>query len=170
MKNCRQHILNNHRSVSFRLTRGRTQEMCFPKSYQIKKPFEFQRVNKKQQPYSHLHCAQRTVRQHVPQAGLFSATSASYQKNTMFRVPSWFTNMKKMHQSRTTEPLRTWQLLPGGTVNRGVHGYNTTWHVAGQSLHCGPENHRSLVDYNLINHLSGCFYVGPALYAFIFSI
>lgn len=95
MKNCRQHILNNHRSVSFRITRGRTREMCFPKSYQIKKPFEFQRVNKNQQPHSHLHCAQRTVRKHVPQAGLFSVTSASYQKNTMFRVPSWFTNMRK---------------------------------------------------------------------------
>lgn len=58
-------------------------------------------------------------------------------------------------------------------MDRDVSGYNTTvdtWYVAGQSLHCGPENHRSLVEDNLINQLSGCFYVGPALYAFIFSI
>lgn len=39
---CRQHTLNNHRSVSFRLTTGRTQEMCFLRSYQIIKSFEFQ--------------------------------------------------------------------------------------------------------------------------------
>lgn len=43
-------------------------------------------------------------------------------------------------------------------------------HVAGKSLHCGPENHRSLVEDDLINQLSGGFYVGPALYAFISSI
>lgn len=64
--------------------------------------------------------------------------------------------------------------MPEGTVDRAVTGYNTTLdtrHDAGQSsLHCGPENHRSLVEDNLINQQSGSFYVGPALYAFIFTI
>lgn len=59
-------------------------------------------------------------------------------------------------------------------MDRAVSRYHTTldaWHVAVQSSsHCGPENHRSLVEDNLINQQSGCFYVGPALYAFIFSI
>lgn len=62
-------------------------------------------------------------------------------------------------------------------MDRAVSGYSTTpdtWHVAGQpSLSYGLENHKATVEVvedGLINQLRGCFYVGPALYAFIFSI
>ena len=55
-------------------------------------------------------------------------------------------------------------------IELSLHAAQRWIHVAGKSLHCGPENHRSLAEDNLINQLSGCFYVGPALYAFIFSI
>lgn len=120
----------------------------------IKKPFEFQRT-------------QRSGTTNCEGTYATGLPLTSHLKYIMFQVAPHFTNMRKCINTEKTEPLRRWQLLPRGTLDGESLDTTQHWlHAVEKSLHSGPAHHRSLVEDNLINQLSGCFYVAPGLYAF----